>query len=120
MATRESAAPEFWKKNLLERDGEDTTVTDVFSGLYARALRNTFSQEYAASGAPVLPWLVQRGAANDIHVASLKQGTGDYYPMWAGQGTGLIHDLPGAAEVVEAIIREARAVVADLPQRVAL
>ncbi len=40
--------------------------------------------------------------------------------MWAGQGTGLIHDLPGAGEIVDSIVREARAVLADLPQRVAL
>jgi hypothetical protein len=38
--------------------------------------------------------------------------------MYAGQGVGLIHDLPGAGEVVEAIVREARAVLAALPRRV--
>jgi hypothetical protein len=31
--------------------------------------------------------------------------------MWAGQSVGLIHNLPGAAEVVELTIREARAVL---------
>jgi hypothetical protein len=33
---------------------------------------------------------------------------------------GLIHDLPGAGEVVHTIIREARAVMAALPGRLAL
>ena len=37
--------------------------------------------------------------------------------MYSGQGVGLIHDLPGAAEVVEAIVREAEAVLAALPHR---
>ena len=37
--------------------------------------------------------------------------------MYSGQSVGLIHNLPGAAEVVEAIVREARAVLADLRQR---
>jgi hypothetical protein len=45
-------------------------------------------------------------------VAALKQGDGEHYPMWSGQSVGLIHDLPGAGEVVEAIIREARQVLA--------
>jgi len=36
----------------------------------------------------------------------------------AGQGCGLVRDLPGAAEVVETVIREARAVLGALPQRV--
>lgn len=120
VATRESAAPEFWKKSLLERDSEATTVTDAFTGLYARALRNTFSRDYAAAGAPVLPPLVQRSAAQDVYNAAAARQDGEYYPMWSGQSVGLIHDLPSAAEVVEAIVREARAVLAALPDRVRL
>ena len=58
VATRESGAPEFWKKALLERGSDSTTVTDAFTGLYARTLVNTFNAEYAESGAPVLPPLV--------------------------------------------------------------
>lgn len=118
VATRESAAPEFWKKGLLERDADATTVTDAFTGLYARALRNRFADEYAASGAPVLPPLVQRAAANDIYQATLKRDDGEYYPMWSGQSVGLIHDLPGAADVVERVVREAREVLAGLERRV--
>jgi nitronate monooxygenase len=120
VATRESLAPEFYKKRLLEGESEATTVTDAFTGLWARALPNAFSREYRASGAPVLPPMLQRNAANDIYQASLQQGDGEYYPMWSGQSVGLIRDLPGAAEVVEAIIREARAVLTTLPDRVKL
>src|SRR5205814_7350262 len=115
-ATREAAVPEFWKKALLEQDSEATVVTDVFTGIWARALRNTMSEEYRKSGAPVLPPLVQRGAAQDVYNASAKRQTGEYFPMWSGQSVGLIHDLPGAGEVVETIIREARAVMASLPR----
>ncbi len=120
VATREATAAESWKKSLLERSGEETTVTDAFTGLYARALRNTFSEEYGASGAPVLPALVQSNAAKDIFDAAVAQQNGEYFAMWSGQGVGLIHDLPGAGEVVEAIIREARAVLEKLPARVRL
>lgn len=120
VATRESTASEFWKKHLLERDANTTTVTDTFTGLYARALQNTFTREYGASGAPVLPPLVQRNAAQDVYAAAAARQDGEYFPMWSGQSVGLIHDLPGAGEVVEAIIREARAVIAALPQRIRL
>lgn len=120
VATRESAAAEFWKKALLERDGDETTVTDAFTGLYARALANTFSREYAASGAPVLPALLQRTAASDIYTAAARLGDGEHFPMWSGQSVGLIHDLPGAAEVVEAVVREAHAVLSGLAGRVRL
>lgn len=114
VATRESTAPEFYKKRLLEGESEATTVTDVFTGLWARALRNRFVEEYRAAGAPVLPPLVQRHAADDVYRAAVKQADPEYYPMWSGQSVGLIRDLPGAAEVVETIVRQAEAVLARL------
>jgi nitronate monooxygenase len=118
VATRESGAPEFWKKALLERGSDATTITDAFTGLYARTLVNAFNTAYDASGAPVLPALLQARAAMDVYTESAKQQTGDYFPMHAGQSLGLIHNLPGAAEVVREIVREARAVLAALPGRV--
>jgi nitronate monooxygenase len=118
VATRESAAADVWKKTVLERDGRSTTVTDAFTGLWARTMRTAFTEEHRASGAPVLPPLWQAMAARDVYVAAVKANDGDYFPMYSGQSAGLIHDLPGAAEVVEAVIREARAVLASLPSRV--
>jgi nitronate monooxygenase len=118
VATRESLAPELYKKRLLESESDATTVTDVLSGLWARALANRFTREYTEAGAPVLPPLVQRSAANDVYIAALKQGDAEYYPMMCGQSVGLIRDLPGAGDVVQAIVREARAVLQALPERV--
>ena len=120
VATRESMAPEFWKKSLLEREGDDTTITDAFSGLWLRALRNSYTARYQTSGAPVLPPLLQTWAAQDIVEEARRRGEGEYFPMLAGQGVGLIRDLPGAGEVVETIVREARAVLTGLPRRVRL
>jgi len=118
VATRESMAPELYKKRVLEGESDATTVTDTLSGLWARALANRFTREYAESAAPVLPPLIQRSAANDVYVAALKQGDAEYYPMMAGQSVGLVRDLPGAGEVVATIIREARAVLSALPERI--
>ena len=107
-ATRESIPPDMYKKAMLERSGDATTITDAFSGRYARVLRNEFTERYASSGAPVLPYRWQENAARDIYEEAAAQGSQDYFPMWAGQSVGLIHNLPGAAEVVEMTIREAR------------
>ena len=120
VATRESMAPEFWKKSLLEREGDDTTITDAFSGLWLRTLRNAYTAVYQASGAPVLPPLLQTRAALDVVEEARRRGEGEYFPMLAGQGVGLVHDLPGAGEVVETIVREARTVLAGLARRVRL
>jgi NAD(P)H-dependent flavin oxidoreductase YrpB (nitropropane dioxygenase family) len=113
-------APEFWKKSLLEREGDDTTLTDAYSGLWLRTLQNTYTDEYRASGAPVLPPLLQTRAAQDVVEEARRRADRQYFPMLAGQGVGLVRDLPGAGEVVESIVREARAVLAALPQRVRL
>jgi len=118
VATRESMAPEIWKKALLEGSSDRTTVTDAFTGLYARALRNGFTEEYRASGAPVLPGLIQANAAQDIYAAAAARGNADYFPLMSGQSVGLIDDLPGAAEVVRAIVREAREVMRSIGERV--
>jgi nitronate monooxygenase len=110
VATRESLAPAFFKQAVMEGDSDATLVTDAFTGLYARALRNRFATEYEASGAPVLPPLVQTNAASDVYVAALMKGDAEHYPMMAGQSLGLIADLPSAADVVSAVMSEAERV----------
>lgn len=120
VATRDSGAPEFWKKAILEQGSEATTITHAFTGLYARTLRNAFTEQYAASGAPVLPSLLQSTAAVDVYTAASQQQNREYFPMHAGQSVGLVHDLPGAAEVVETLVREARAALRALNERVQL
>jgi len=118
VATREASVPPFWKKAIVEGRSDATTNTDVLSGLYARAIRNTLTDEYAASGAPVLPALVQANAAQDVYNAAATQGNPEYFPLIAGQSTGLIDDLPGAAEVVRSLVTEARAAMDSASRRI--
>lgn len=73
-------------------------------------------REHAAAGAPVLPPRLQRAVAQDVYNASAARQTGEYYPMWAGPSGGPRRDLPGATEVVQTIVREARAVIDRLPR----
>jgi NAD(P)H-dependent flavin oxidoreductase YrpB (nitropropane dioxygenase family) len=63
---------------------------------------------------------VQSRAAQDIFVASAEGRDGEHYPMFSGQGAGLIHDLPGAAEVIETIVREARQALQTMGKTVRL
>jgi nitronate monooxygenase len=116
VATRESLAPEFWKQAILRAATGETTVTRAFTGLPAQVLRNRFEREYEASGAPVLPGLLQSAMEQDIWMAAARRNEPDYFPLYAGQSVGVIHDLPGAAEVVETIVREAERVLARLAE----
>jgi nitronate monooxygenase len=117
IATQESAAPAFYKQALLDASGDDTVVTDVFTGLYARMLRNEFTERYGASGAPVLPGGVQQLATMDIAAASAAKGSGSFYPMYAGQGCGALRDLPTVAALITRTMEEAtRALAATAAQ----
>jgi nitronate monooxygenase len=121
LVTRESMAPEVHKKAMLEQTSDTTVVMDTFSGRFARVLRNTYTEQYAQSEAPVLPFPSQLLVNGDIRQESAVQGRDDYIPLWSGQGVGLIHDLPGASDVVAATIQEARQVMLErLPQSVQL
>jgi nitronate monooxygenase len=114
VATRESTAPEFWKRAIVESSSDKTTVTRAFTGLPARVLRNKFQQEYERSGAPVLPGLLQSSLEQDIWMAAARANNGDYFPLYAGQSAGVIHDLPRAADVVTSIVSEAGAILRGL------
>lgn len=114
VATLESRAPTFFKELIVNGGADATRVTDVFTGLYGRAIRNRFLDEYEASGAPVLPPLLQSAAAMDVYAASAASGNPDYFPMFAGQSMGIIRDLPRAGDVVRDLVRDAEAVRARL------
>jgi len=114
VATRESLAPDFWKCRIVESSSDATTITTAFTGLPARVLRSRFVDEYAESRAPVLPGLLQAALEQDIWAEATRSGNADYVPLYAGQSVGLIDDLPGAADIVVAIAREAEEQLARL------
>lgn len=108
VATREARAADFYKEALRAHDSDSTVITNAYSGLFARLIRNTYITEYDASGAPVLTGYLQSLAARDVVIAAAERQDADFYPMWAGQGIGMIHDLPPAAEVMARLVRESR------------
>jgi nitronate monooxygenase len=114
VATRESLAPPFWKEAILTASSGSTEVTRAFTGLPARFLRTRFAADYDASDAPVLAGLLQASLQQDIWAKAAHDRNGDYFPMYAGQSVGVIRDLPGAADVVAAIMKEAAAVLKGL------
>ncbi len=118
IASAESAAPPFYKQALADATSDHTTLSDAFTGHYARFLRNAYTEEYRSSGAPVLPAVMQQLAARDIFEAAGRQQAASFYPMYAGQGVGMIESSPHAAEIVRAVVREARAALAEITARV--
>ena len=114
VVTREGTAAEFRKKAVLEAESEATVLTDVVSGLWSRYIRNAYIEAYEQTGAPVLPVHVQTRFAQDIFDEAARREDAAWLPLATGQSAGLVHDLPAAADVVERIAREARAVLERL------
>jgi len=114
VATRESQAPESWKRAILRSSSDATKVTRAFTGFPARVLRNRFVDSYESTGAPVLPGLLQASLEEEIWAAAKQRDDDRYFPLYAGQSVGVIDDLPGAADVVQRLVDEAAAVMRTL------
>jgi nitronate monooxygenase len=114
VATREAMVADFRKKAVLEAESEETAITDVVSGLWSRYIRNAYIAEYEKTGAPVLPVHAQSRFAQDIFDEAARRQDAAWLPLATGQSAGLVRDIPGAADVVHAIVAEAERVIAGL------
>jgi nitronate monooxygenase len=108
VATKESAASDVWKRRLTS-GRRDTTLTDGFTGQWARVLQSEFTAHWEAAGVEALPGLLQAAAGGDLFAAARKLGDDQMQPLYAGAGVGAMSDIPGAGEVVAQLVAEARA-----------
>jgi nitronate monooxygenase len=106
VATAESLAPEFYKQQILANSSDNTTITDIFTGMFARVIRNEFTRRYTGHNVPVLPPGRQNGATMDILEAAAEQENPQYYSLYAGQGLDLIQEIKPAGDVVADIVNE--------------
>jgi nitronate monooxygenase len=107
-ATREATMPETYRRALVEGEAEDTVLTDAWTGRWARVLKNRFVAELEARSDALPPYL-QQSALLDVMEAAALQDSRDHIPLYAGQGVGLVHDLPAAGDVVRRMVEEAEA-----------
>ncbi|MFF5993165.1 nitronate monooxygenase family protein [Lysinibacillus sp. KU-BSD001] len=109
IATKECVhASDVYKQALLNSAETDTTVIKRSIGAPARALRNDFTEQILKieSETPTYEALKDyiSGKANRryIYDGDRAQGFG-----WAGQVTGMIHDIPSAEELIERMVVQA-------------
>ena len=82
LATTESGASPAHRRYLLERHERGTVMTPAFSGRYARAIRNAFTDRMA--DAPSLAFPLQNVLTTRMRRAALERDDGEYQSMWAG------------------------------------
>lgn len=90
----------------LASSARDTQTTRVFSGRWARGIRNRFMQEMEAAGADVLlPFPAQNKFTRDLRAASLKNSSAEFLSLWAGTGAGEIWS-GSCAELIQSLFGE--------------
>ena len=104
-----------WRESLQAAEAEATTVTEAMSGTPGRGIRNRYIDEVEALDEPILPYPAQYSISRDLRKAAAERGDTDFIAMWAGQGVGLIRQLP-AADLVNELIVESQKLLARLGQ----
>lgn len=99
IATREAAAPATYKAMIVEGTSADVIYTNGVNGLPAMWLKASIRS--IGMDPDNLPKLQTRGTDH------LPEGKMPWRDIWsAGQGIGLIHDVPSVAELVRRLQRE--------------
>jgi nitronate monooxygenase len=107
LASPEAATHPEHRRALALARPEDTTVTTIFSGRPARALRNRLVAESTpADEADALPFPLQLSMTAPLGEPDLPARDG-FRAMWTGQGVGLTRPMP-AGELVAQLVEEAR------------
>lgn len=79
-------------------------VTSAFSGRRARGIVNRFALDLA--GADLPPYPVMNALTRELRQVAASRGEAGLLSLWAGQGVGLVRELP-ATELVALLAREA-------------
>lgn len=118
IATPEAQAAPAYRQAILSAGDDSTTRTRCYSGKPMRCIANPYVREWERDPSRIKPFPEQA-------MFSARQGLLDYMglrgdadpaktAMPAGQGSGLIHELKPAAEIVADLIREAEETIAGL------
>jgi nitronate monooxygenase len=88
------------------RSSGETALTRAFTGRLARGIRNAFMSEHDAAAPVAYPEIHHLTAP--LRSAARERGDASLLHLWAGEAHALARELP-AAEVVRALVSEARA-----------
>ena len=106
LASEEGGAIDSQKQAIVDASDEDTRRTLVYTGKTSRATYNRFHDLWDESGLEPLPFPLQVVLSSAM-VAMLDQaGRSEYVGPFAGQVSGLIHEIEPAARIVERLVEE--------------
>lgn len=101
----EAAVPDSYKQAILSSRAEQTRLTRVFSGRYARGIANRMMDTLDAQPDAILPFPWQNSLTRPLRSAGVQADNADYLSLWAGQGLEQARQL-GASQLMAALIEE--------------
>jgi enoyl-[acyl-carrier protein] reductase II len=119
IVTQEAPVPRHVKEYLVERCEEDTMVTDNFTGVRCRVIKNRFAEnlvEMAKNHA--LPWEIMKAGVGKIRKAYV-EGDLEGGSLAFGQVCGLIEETPTCQELIDHIIKQAEDIMLRIERKVA-
>jgi enoyl-[acyl-carrier protein] reductase II len=118
IATREAAVHAAFQKEVVSRREDQTVISRALSGKTCRLATNGFTEYWADR--EIKPFPEQAIEINKTNFIQRGFVDGDVQncPLPLGQSTGLVHDILGAADVVDNLVREAEETVRGLTGRI--
>jgi NAD(P)H-dependent flavin oxidoreductase YrpB (nitropropane dioxygenase family) len=107
IATVEATAHDNHKRRMVEADEEGTIVSRSYTGKPSRVLRNRFTERWQGRDQDILPMPWQRIWVEPLVAPAKAAGRVDLANFPTGQGTGMIRDIPRAADLFARIVDEA-------------
>jgi NAD(P)H-dependent flavin oxidoreductase YrpB (nitropropane dioxygenase family) len=107
LASEEGGALDIQKQAIVEATDEDTRRTTIYTGKTSRATYNRFHDLFEESGLEPLPFPVQVIFASALVDMFNTAGQKEYVGPFAGQVSGMIHEVEPAARIVERMVEEA-------------
>ncbi|MEW6144253.1 MAG: nitronate monooxygenase [Thermodesulfobacteriota bacterium] len=101
----EAAVPAPWLEALGNSLDSSTVVTRVYTGKYARGIRNRFYDEMSALEDKLPDYPIQNYLTRPIRSVSRSKGNPEYMSLWAGQGSPMSRRCP-AGELVRMLVEE--------------
>jgi nitronate monooxygenase len=100
-------------RKLVESDEEAEQITRIYSGKTTRAFKNKLDEVWEKSGLKTLPMPLQSMLVSDLVQGMMEKGETEYFPMFAGQVTGLIKKVRSTQEVMDDIIGGAVKIIGE-------
>ena len=120
IGTKEASVGDNYKKAILQAEGDCTIRSLLFDGLYVRQLRNRFTDVWEGHESEMQPYPIQRLIIAPLRFAAADADLMDHQALPAGQGSSLIHDLPGAGELVHRLVEETITAIKSARERLTI